>query len=538
MKKYLFSLFYKKPLNLSILKLSIVSISLCVLSLLMFGCVEKDDLARSTDALTNDALTNNYSLNKSITEYSKAEINTSLFDIEMLDPKLRKRVENIQLQHSKSLDDFDSETIGYPLWGATMGNEKVSVIPTLRSNMTLSYEFLVVLTNELEQQKFVYVNSLDNENPVRMINILTFPILTEQSQQDLFGLGGTTLIDLEIEGEGWVSENGTDPNDCFTLTFYTEHCISVHQDGVGDLCCRCEEHQTTTIRCNDSGGGVGVSGVNSGVSGVSSSGNGVNSGVSGVNSSGNGPNTDDFIRYLDSMINNAPDQIINNVDCEQNPCLCDVINRFSENPNNYENLSNEVSHLLQEIFSMPNYLHLTITTSDLAGTSPAPDVIATSSTGTNGSFPISGMAYSEIIFNSNYQLSCTKAHLASTLLHESMHAYIHTQRAALSPADFAALYPMYSTGFDPNNSHHIAIANNYITALTQSLQNMFPNISPEAAEALTWEGLQSTPAYSALLASQPPGFEAGIGEIINTASCQGPPVSPQELNALGLESCF
>lgn len=165
---------------------------------------------------------------------------------------------------------------------------------------------------------------------------------------------------MDIVSGGEVSENGgnnpsTSSGDCFTLTFYTEHCISVSQEGVGDLCCKCEEHQTSTVRCNGSSGG-GSSGGGGGGSGGGSSGGG---------SDGNNPNIDDVIEYLDSMRNEAPDEIVNNVDCVAEPCLCAVINSFSGNPDFVENLSNEVSQLLQEIFSLPNFQSIIITTLSL-----------------------------------------------------------------------------------------------------------------------------------------------------------------------------
>jgi hypothetical protein len=155
----------------------------------------------------------------------------------------------------------------------------------------------------------------------------------------------------------------------------------------------------------------------------------------------------------------------------------------------------------------------------------------------NGLFPIGGLGYSTIEFNSNYHLNCTKAHIAATLLHESMHAYIEVQKVALTPAGFAARYPIFSTGFDNNNSHHRVIADEYIDELSQSLHSMFPDLTDEFVEALTWQGLQGTPAYAALIASQPAGFEARLNQINRIASC-GIPSYPHELESMGLEPCL
>lgn len=97
---------------------------------------------------------------------------------------------------------------------------------------------------------------------------------------------------------------------------------------------------------------------------------------------------------------------------------------------------------------------------------------------------------------------------------------------------------MFSPLFDINNAHHVTIADQYIVALSQSLSTMFPGLSDEFVEALTWQGLENTPAYDALVASKPSGFATRVEEINNMASCQGAPLSPQELDALGLMSCF
>lgn len=418
-----------------------------------------------------------------------------------------------------------------------MGNDNISVIPVLRSDSDFAYEFLAVFLDDFQQLNFMHYSALDYPEPFKLINILNFPLLTKQSQKDLYGSGGINITGIAIVNGEVVSEGGGGQR-CFTLTFIYDECISVSQEGVGELCCNCEERERTSIRCegNDIGGSLGSGG---GFGGGGGGGSGGGSGGSAL---------DDYMRrlseqfkiYRDSMINLAPDQIVNNVDCSQDPCLCEVIDAFSENPDLFENLGNSVSQLLQEIFAIPNYQHITITTTAVEGTTMSPNVIATHTPITGTGFPVSGMAYSEIIFNSNYGLNCTKVHLAATLLHESMHAYIEAQRLTLSATAFASMYPMYSTGFDSNSAHHITIADRYIRELSQSLRHMFPDprLTDEYIEALTWQGLERTPAYTALVASKPSGFAERIEAINNTASCRGLPLTPHELDAQGLESCF
>lgn len=466
---------------------------------------------------------------------SKIKIDTSLFSTSQLKPKQKELVERVLSPHSKSLDNLNPEKTGDPVWGAIVEKGDISIIPTFRANADLSFEFIAIYSDGQENE-FRYFNTLDNEDASKLIEILTYSILTEESRQELYGSGSITITDLHIE-TGVDNPQNNSASNCFFLTINTEYCVGVSQEGVGDLCCKCEESTTSTLICESIGGGGGYNPPTSGNSGGGGGGGGGGS-FNGNNNSSSNPSLERIIAYLDSMRNVAPDQIINNVDCAQEPCLCDVIDQFSVNPANFENLSNEVSQLLQTIFNIPNYQSIIITTSAVEGITIAPNIIATHAIATGGGFPISGMAYSQIIFNSDYQLSCTKAHLAATLLHESMHAYIDAQELVLSTAEFSSLYPLFSTGFDTNNSHHIVMANQYILALSQSLHNMFPDLSEEFVEALTWQGLEGTTAYNNLVALRPTGFRSRVEEINNIASCRGDIFSPLELNALGLESCF
>lgn len=505
------------------MKFSILSLLCVSFLLLIFGCLEREELAVSSSSINNDEFIRSHSLDQSITANNKARVDTSLFNTSLLTLKVKSRLEKIQFQHAKSSNTLSPDETGYPVWGAITEIGDVSIIPTLRPNLNFSYEFLAVLVNDLQQYEFIYFNGLKSEEPANLIDALTFPILTEQSKEELYGLGSINITDLDIETGGGVSAGHDDPNDCIVLRFTLSRCISVSQEGVGELCCRCEDYETASLRCNGGGGGGGGGGGTN-----TNSNNGPNPGIASL------------VAYLDSMRNVAPDQITNNVDCAAEPCLCEVINQFSENPSNFENLSNEVSQLLQSIFDIPNYIDLTITTSDVEGITMDPTTIAQHGLGLTGTnFPISGFAYSEITFNSNYQLNCTQAHLAATLLHESIHAYIEVQRAALFPVDFNRMYPLYSSEFSIGDAHHVTMANQFIVALSQSLHNMFPDLTDEFVEALTWQGLERTDAYDDLIASKPTGFRERIEEINNIASCRGTDVfSPLELNAMGLESCF
>lgn len=174
-----------------------------------------------------------------------------------------------------------------------MEKENISVIPTLRPNMNISYEFLVVSLNDQQQYDFLYFNGLNSEKTTSLIDVLTYPVLTDQSKQAIYGQGSTTVIDFDFESDGDVEANGVDPNGCFQLTFTHETCLSVSQDGVGSLCCKCQEHQTSSVRCE----GVSGVGISFGGNDVVSSGGG--GGGSFSTNGGNNPSVNNLLAYLD-----------------------------------------------------------------------------------------------------------------------------------------------------------------------------------------------------------------------------------------------
>ena len=533
--------FYSLKINLNhVFRFSLLGA--LILLFLVVSCVEKDKF--SIEEEQGYSIDNSTSLIP--TEFlsyaftAKGRVDSNLFDIEVLEPKIRDRVDRIKAKYSKS-DEFNVEDTGYPLWGAIMSDEGVSVIPTVRLNSNISYEFIMVQEIEGQEPIFSYSNVLSSEKVVSLVSTLTYRILTEESRQEVFQNKNATLQDIFVEDENGGSASCL-PFECTTVTFVQEICLSATLTSTGEtLCCKCEIDVTRNVVCSGGGGSGGNGGGPSG-----GGGGGGGTGGTGGNS-GSNPSIDRYIAYLDSLRNQAPDQIINNVDCAQDPCLCEVVEMFSGDPNIFENLSNEVSQLIHEIFNIPNYQHITITTTDVEGTTMDSGDMAIHGLGVNGppgfNFPLTGFGHSVITFNSDFGLNCTQAHLAATLLHESMHAYIDVQREALYPVDFDRLYPLYSTAFDPNEEGHYTMANRFIGELKRSLHTMFPDLTDEFLEALTWQGLERTPGYRALIRTKPDGFEARMQQINNIASCQGDPnfpatYSPAELDAMGLVSCF
>lgn len=234
------------------------------------------------------------------------------------------------------------------------------------------------------------------------------------------------------------------------------------------------------------------------------------------------------------LLEEGEDYVNNEVDCVQEPCLCAAINRFGRGgqlSSNLNNLSNEISMMIEETFDVQSLINLDITTSAQSGTTLGSDVLAAHNI-VNKNVAV-GALRGSITFNSNKNMSCTEAHLASTLIHEAMHAYIEYQDFKLSSKEFNQLYPLYDKD-NKNLSHHVAMANKFVGTMSRSLRSMYPKLSKEFADALSWEGLHKTAAYDLLSSDK----KTQIGEYLNKAKCIGDPVHPAQLDDLGLKPCI
>lgn len=100
----------------------------------------------------------------------------------------------------------------------------------------------------------------------------------------------------------------------------------------------------------------------------------------------------------------------------------------------------------------------------------------------------------EINLNTRLLQNATKELIASTILHETMHAIFTIRK--MNDNSFTHL--SYNEWFQ-----HQMMATAYIDDMSNGLREMFPNLPLEDAKALSWEGLQKTQAWTDLLAKNP-----------------------------------
>ena len=479
--------------------------------------------------------------NKALNNSNLPVVDPTLFDVSVFDPSSIDP--NWLVSMTTGLDSYFDSTqhtyaiTGYPAWGAAMVIDDYTIVPTVFDSAEVSLTYFL-FQEEVDGTYTAYYFAPDDLPMANnLIGPLTYPLLTSSAQQRI----GTSfeLIDIGFEDDPEPVDDIQGLKVCVPGHVLMRHCIGVHQDGVGSFCCNCEDEVVTS----------GISHCYStNIRQVGSF--ELYDPIVGIGSDRGGPIDDDdhddfwenFAERMDSIRRFAPDHIINEVDCNAEPCLCETIDMFNFPNAPYSpssNISTKISDMISATFGFANNADLTFTTSAQSGDSIDDDVYAIHYYELRGAaaavqYPINGIFNSTIAFNSN-NIACTRAHLASTLMHEGIHAYISHQERALTASEFALRYPLYSTG--GLEADHAVMAESYIDVFTQTLLTMFPDLEYEMANALAWDGLGDTDAWN----NMPLEERNDIVDLLRTATCRGSanggPHSPTDLEQLGLSPC-
>lgn len=236
------------------------------------------------------------------------------------------------------------------------------------------------------------------------------------------------------------------------------------------------------------------------------------------------------ILFIEELVERDNSITREGVDCDVNPCLCNVIDYWVNT-----SMATTLDYNIRQIFGGSSSNNLEIATSDNTSTS----ISSTSWAETNATGPPDGSGLPgsriEIVFNANKPLNCSEVFLASTLIHEALHAFISQQRVALSPSEFANQFPLYSTGNGSNSGSHEVMANKYVSAMASDLLTLFPELNPQTAIQLSWGGLQRTNIYQNNN-NNVLGFHEGVVTAESVASdCVEHTTA--ERNALGIRRC-
>lgn len=160
--------------------------------------------------------------------------------------------------------------------------------------------------------------------------------------------------------------------------------------------------------------------------------------------------------------------IINNL---PEGCLKNVVNELIQ-----KDCKNELSSMINQIFNASPELDIVID----GRSTFSNDIDGDASTQLGGN----GYCRINIDLNTNILPGAAKEYIAATMFHESIHAYLSaTDR--MSDLD------------------HQVIAETYISKMVAGIQELYPSISLQDAEALAWGGLQKTSAWAALQSSDP-----------------------------------
>ncbi len=191
------------------------------------------------------------------------------------------------------------------------------------------------------------------------------------------------------------------------------------------------------------------------------------------------------------------------------PCVSRIIDSLT----NYSNINALAQVALHNVFGVNQKIKLSIVATNL------PSNIDGETEPGNINDPDS-VYTTKIHINKKILSSSTQEYIASTIIHEAVHAYIRycqhqVQNGYMDTTKFKNLFPLfwppriayvgggtnyYSIG---SSVQHQVMASNLIYTMTQPLINLFPNpgISPSMRDsiytALSWGGLSSTPAFYA-----------------------------------------
>lgn len=184
--------------------------------------------------------------------------------------------------------------------------------------------------------------------------------------------------------------------------------------------------------------------------------NGNDYGGGGGNGNGNG-NGNVYSSYVLSIITTNL----------KNPCIKSTYDLISS-----KDFSNDITRILRDVFAASAKFNLTITETTALGYNQDGHTIAVDRG--NGILDIT------LQLNLNTLPSAAKEFTAATIYHEVLHAYLRT------------------TGLTGKLEHESSIANNYQSSIVAALQEAFPGLSYENANALAWGGLEETDAFNRL----------------------------------------
>lgn len=238
---------------------------------------------------------------------------------------------------------------------------------------------------------------------------------------------------------------------------------------IGEPCTWTFDGKTLDIDCGDWGGGGGtvppevIARVKCGEPGPAPTytydGNGDPIGI--VNPSPSDPNTIRLNLVRDSVYIHL-----------QNPCLREMVTKVV-----YENLDNQISHIINQVFENSELFDLSFHEVTDLPTITLGEAIVTHQD--------NGRILADVFLNVNILPNASQEIIVSTIIHEVLHAYLG-----------------YSRNSQLFNDHE-EMANEYRGLMKNSLQNLFPNLSNKDAEALSWGGLHETIAWQNLLNTNP-----------------------------------
>ena len=163
---------------------------------------------------------------------------------------------------------------------------------------------------------------------------------------------------------------------------------------------------------------------------------------------------------------NSPD-IINSI---KDPCLKKALDKAK---------SSDVKGAMEKIIKeLDGNAKVKIDISDkselLTSTGEVSDGKATAYSYSNGTFSCS------IILNQGILSNSTQEYIISTIIHETIHAYLQYQAG----------------NTDNHSSNHEVMANKYVSIMSGYLVSIFPKLNAKDANALSWGGLQGTSLWS------------------------------------------
>ena len=151
-----------------------------------------------------------------------------------------------------------------------------------------------------------------------------------------------------------------------------------------------------------------------------------------------------------------------------NPCLSGVVSKFLQS-------SHGINDIIQGVFSCNTDVNLVFSNADISGDDGQTQV--------EHANPDKSIFDVNIIINNN-QADRSQEYIASTIIHEVLHAYMNYTGQPLG-----------------NDSQHLAMGNNYVNLMRDYLQTMY-GINSTNATILSLGGLEGYPWFSSLLNSR------------------------------------